>query len=130
MLMRTKGQLSIEFMIYVAMATASLVVSLRLFTIGTAAQGVSIGNAYSEELAAAIDANMGYSSSAFSAYVPRSICNATIGDGYIRIGGSLLELDSNLTMADGSVCRNSGGVERLLLYRVSNDTFELSGSVP
>ncbi|HUY70394.1 MAG TPA: hypothetical protein VMV00_02395 [Candidatus Baltobacteraceae bacterium] len=123
--MRTRAQLSVEFMVYAALATASLVVSLKLFSMGTAVQGGVAGSAYAEELAAAIDSNMGYTSSIFSAYVPASICNATLGNGTIGIAGETIALVSNLTIEGSSVCMNSGRVERLLLYRVSNGTYAL-----
>ncbi len=125
--MRTRAQLSIEFMVYAALATASLVVSLRLFTLGTAAQGSVAGKAYAEELVAAINSNMGYSSSTFSAYVPSAICIATVGNGSISIGGESIALVSNLVI-QSSVCSGSGKVERLLIYRASNDTYELRTS--
>lgn len=123
--MRTRAQLSVEFMVYAALATASLVVSLRLFSIGTAVQGAAAERAYAEELAAAINSNMAYTSSVFSAYVPHSICNATLGNGSIGISGERIALVSNLSLQGASVCKGSGGVERLLLYRRSNYTYAL-----
>ena len=121
-----RAQLSVEFMVYAAMAIVSLVVSLKVFSIGTSVQGITADNAYAEELAAAINSNMGYSSSAFSAYVPRSICNATFANGTMTIGGYSIGLASDLTIMSGAICWGSGGPERLLMYRASNGSYALA----
>lgn len=113
-------------MVYAAMAIASLVVSLRIFSIGVSVQGTTADNAYAEELAAVINSNVGYSSSEFSAYVPKSICNATFANGTMTIGGYSIALASELTIASGAICGQSGGPERLLMYRASNGSYALT----
>lgn len=122
--MAAKGQLSFEFLLYIAVSAAALVTVFSIYGASGAMQKAASAGVYMQELAASINGNMAYQSSSFYAYVPRNICNLTSGAmpisaiyGFPLVGG--------LSVGNG-VCTNSGGIEKLQLTMAANGTYSLS----
>lgn len=118
------AQLSFEFLVYVAVSSASLAVMLGMFARSQAVQDSMRAASYTEELVASINANMAYSSSSFSAYVPKGLCGA------VAIGGTLVTGFGNFTLnnpieLEGNALCSGPGVARLGMTEGYNGTYLL-----
>lgn len=122
-----RAQLSLEFMLYTALAAASTVSAIASFLYVQRIQVSSTNRTYVEELAALINANMAYESSDFYAVMPSSICNGTFHGDVMRVTFETLRIDGNLTIGT-SACSAPGGIEHLKLTRLSNGTYALEGA--
>lgn len=122
-----KAQLSLEFMLYTALAAASTVSAISVFLYVQGSQNARTGKAYAEELAALINANMAYENSDFYAVVPAELCNATLSgnEAYTSLGE--FRIDGNLTILE-SACNGQGSMEHLKLARLFNGTYALEGA--
>ncbi|MDE1868957.1 MAG: hypothetical protein KGH60_03265 [Candidatus Micrarchaeota archaeon] len=111
--MAPKGQLSFEFLIYIAVSAAALVAVFSIYEASGASQRAASTGIYMQELTASINGNMAYQSSSFYAYVPPGICNVTEGPMPVSAinGFALL---GEIYIANG-ICTNSPGIERLSL---------------
>jgi hypothetical protein len=110
--------------VYVAVSGASLAVMMGLFVRAQGVQGSISAASYTEELTASINANMAYSSSSFSAYVPKGLCGATVVKGVLITGFGNFTLDSPLIMGSNALCPGQG-VEKFGLVEEYNGTYLL-----
>ncbi|MGC8538199.1 MAG: hypothetical protein ACP5MZ_04470 [Candidatus Micrarchaeia archaeon] len=109
-----KAQMSFEFMIYMAIAIASIVASLSLYAYSSGMLAFRSSSVLKEAFAAAIEARMPYYSSTFYAVVPAGICLNDTG----------MPKDVHL---ETSLCGQGGMMKELLLVRNLNGSYTLSG---
>ncbi len=121
-------QLSLEFVLYTALAAASAASAISMFVYAKGSIAEREGGVYLEELSALINANMAYSNSTFYAFVPRGLCGAPAGgsNGSGAYSGAD-SVDGNLTIQP-SLCGSGGGIARLRLVRLFNGTYLLEGA--
>ena len=109
-----KAQMSFEFMVYMAIAIASIAVSLSVYAYSDHMLASRSGSALREAFIAAIEAHMLYYSSTFYAVVPAGICpNDTGMPGNVRL--------------EAQLCRQGGRMTKLLLAMNLNGSYTLSG---
>ncbi len=109
-----KAQMSFEFMLYAAIALASIAASLSVYMYSDHALLSGSASALDEEFATAIEAHMAYYSSTFRIIVPKGAC---------QLGGLLPD---NVHISD-SLCNSSSGMAEVLLTRELNGSYWLSG---
>jgi hypothetical protein len=119
-----RAQLSFEFLVYVAVSGASLAVMLGLFARSQAVQSNIRAASYTEELIASINANMAYSSSSFSAYVPEGLCGAAVANDALVTSFGSFTLNNPLIIAGNALCPGQG-IERLGMTEEYNGTYVL-----
>ncbi|MCL5100318.1 MAG: hypothetical protein M1158_04375 [Candidatus Marsarchaeota archaeon] len=117
-----RAQASFEFMLYTAASVLALAAVLPLAShaygpVAKAYSGMDYG-----QLAAAINSNMQYSSSNFTAYVPGGLCGGHATMLASSLGGSL-ELDAPVEFS-ARVCASSGLAELSMAYAY-NGTYVL-----
>lgn len=125
-----KAQLSLEFLIYMTVSAAALVLVLSLYIKGSAVASVLSGKATLEELVAVINTNMGYQTANFTAYIPSDICDASLGNRSIEFSNSSYFFDSNISMSLPQACEHSGEIARVTMFQYPNQTYlvEFSGA--
>ena len=109
-----KAQMSFEFMVYMAIAIASIAVSLSMYAYSNHMLAYRSSSAMDEAFVAAIEAHMLYTSSTFYAIVPAGICSNDAG----MPGNVYLETQ---------LCGHGGSMEELLLTMDLNGSYTLSG---
>ncbi|MEM0150070.1 MAG: hypothetical protein QXW10_04195, partial [Candidatus Micrarchaeaceae archaeon] len=109
-----KAQLSFEFMVYTAIAIASISVSLSIYMYSDRALLAKSSSALDEAFAASIEAHMVYYSSTFYVVVPDNACGAA----------ALLPKGIRV---DKSLCNGSDGMAKVSLSRSLNGSYTLSG---
>ena len=119
-----RAQLSFEFLVYVAVSGASLAVILGMFARSQAVQGDISSASYTEELVASIDANMAYSSSSFSAYVPEGLCGAAVVDDTLVTSFGNFTLNNPIEIEGNALCSGEG-IEQLAMAQEYNGTYVL-----
>ncbi|EET90074.1 MAG: hypothetical protein LVQ97_00450 [Candidatus Micrarchaeales archaeon] len=124
-----RAQISIEFMVYMAVALSSLAAAVYAYSAYSSRYSSEAGQAYLNSLFAKLDYHMQYPDSVFSAYVPKSICTAVANGSSIAIGKSVFRPDYNLEISS-SVCAGSGSTEELNLSYDYNGTYTLQGASP
>lgn len=122
-----KLQLSMEFVLYVALVSASTASALSLFVYARGSLAGRTSSVYSEELAALINANMAYADGTFSAFVPADFCESVASGNQVRSSEGVFLLDGNITVAE-SACVVQGSLARLELSRLLNGTYLLRGA--
>jgi hypothetical protein len=122
-----RGQLSLEFMLYLAATGASLVFSLAIFGGAQTKLGPQISQVELYALVSAINARFGYQQSSFYAFVPAAFCGAEFNSSVIVYDDVSYQFYAPLIVADG-ICANSGiGGSRLLsMTQYLNGTYLLS----
>lgn len=114
--MRMRSQESVEFLVYIAVAAASLAVSLSLFVpyySGMRRQSEASGFG---DFVASLNYATGYSRYAFTARVPEGICNATLSNGSISGPYGSFQLYGNVTFSP-AVCGEGGSVALVTVER-------------
>ena len=121
----TKAQLSLEFLLYTVVSGISLAVTLGVFLHAQGAESGIGTRSYIEELVASINAGMAYSGSEFSAYVPKSLCNATVAGGRLNTASGSFALDGPLEIEGNALCPSASGIERIRMIYAYNGTYTL-----
>ena len=109
-----KAQLSFEFMVYTAIAIASIAVSLSIYMSSHSSLSTRSTAALDEAFAASIEAHMAYHSSTFYVVLPGNACQAAA------------QLLDNVIM-DRNLCNESGMMVKVSLSSDTNGSYELSG---
>ena len=122
-----KAQLSLEFLLYTALAAVSTLSAISLYLYVRGSQEVHTSRTYSEELVALINANMAYDKSTFYAVVPVELCNATLNGSEVSTDMGTFYMAGNLTIQK-SACSGKGSMEHLSLERLFNGTYVLEGA--
>lgn len=122
-----KGQLSFEFMIYIAVSAVSLAIAIPLFARGyfTVLGQDSIDA--TQMFVAQVNSNMGYYTSEFSAYIPPGICNTTTSSYSITSDNTTYYFSHPVYIDTGSICHMAGNFGTLKMQRLYNGTFAVSG---
>lgn len=122
---RARAQTSFEFMLYMSVSVLALATALPLAMRAYSPLRASYGSMAASELAGAINYNMQFGSSRFSAYVPGGICGAGAETAPVNsIEGSPLDAP---VVISSSVC-GSGSIENLSLEYMYNGTYSLSAA--
>jgi len=109
------AQISLEFLIYLAISAISLLFILSIYIEGTSELNSSVNNAYLGSFVSAINSNMNYYESNVQLYVPKSICNCTSSNEYLSCAYEKFKLYGNLSITK-EICLNSGSIETMDLY--------------
>ncbi len=118
-----RGQLSLEFMLYIAVGVLALSGMLYVYMQSSAWMRSDMQASYMEEFVAAVNSNMGYSRSEFSIFVPAGLCDSASNATSIT-AGTALHFDAGVEISD-NVCRIDGSVGNLTMTRLQNGTYEV-----
>lgn len=125
--MQSKAQISLEFLIYVAVAISALSVSLY----ATAHMRSSYYNRISETGIAGFSNYLiqmqQYSSARFAAFVPKAICACYSASDSLRCDSFSVNTSSRVVLSP-SLCLNSGSIENVSEVYSGNGTFMVSDS--
>lgn len=119
-----KGQLSLEFMLYVIFSVLAISGALLIYMHKAVHLDSTIQTSYLEGFVGVVNSNIGYSKSEFTAFVPKTICKSLINGSMLYFNKLVFSFNSNMKI-DQSVCNDSGSVERLVLLNRYNGTYEL-----
>ena len=99
---RLRGQLSVEFLVYLTVAVAGMLIAVQMFATASAKVNVGLGSAYVQEFFGSAASVAGYSSAKFQAYVPQGLCSipSEVANYSEAVGMPVL--------LDNSVCAYSG----------------------
>lgn len=119
------AQISLEFMTYLAVSAASLVVSLSLVLPYLSGMGESATSMELSDFVAGINSAMAYSSSSFMAMIPKGLCNSTIGGGTIanRYGSFVVNGD---VVLGARLCGREGTLSMVYVERNPNGSFTVT----
>jgi uncharacterized protein (UPF0333 family) len=125
--MRFEAQVSMEFLIYVAVAISALSVSLY----ATAPMRSSYYSKISEQaiygFSNYVIQMQQYDYSRFSAFVPKAICSCTSNYNSIRCGNFSVNTGSRVLLSS-SLCFASGSIENISETYIGNGTYKVSDS--
>lgn len=119
-----RGQLSLEFMMYIVVGTLALSGMLYVYTQKSGWMRSSMQTSYMEDFIAEVNSNVGYSMAKFSTFVPEGLCGA-YPDGSSIVEGGPMHLDSGVVISN-SVCDAEGRVSNITMTRFRNGTYEIS----
>lgn len=114
-------QVSLEFMLYLAVSVASLVLSLSLFAPYYLQAGESGSAMGLRDFAAELNNAMQYYSASFVAYVPAQVCSLNTSGMRLSGPSGSFPLDGSVAVSN-AICGTSG-LEALTMHRLSNGTF-------
>ncbi len=116
--------MSMEMLAYIAVAAASLALSLSMF--GKYYHSLEYGNDAAQFAAfvGQINSAMGYYSSSFTALVPKSFCNSTIHGSTVAYGNLTFRADAAIEV-DKGLCSSAGKLVQLHMDMQSNGTFAI-----
>jgi hypothetical protein len=120
-----RGQLSLEFLLYLAATGASLVFSLAVFEGAQGRLAPQIAQAELYALVSAVNARVGYQHSAFYAFVPSAFCKSAATTGGIVYGNVTYGFGAPIIVAN-EVCAGGAGSEHLDMTQYLNGTYLLS----
>ncbi len=110
-------QLSLELLVYIAMAAASLVASLSLFLPYYSGLQAKAYAAWFQGFVASVNYAIGYSASAFAVQVPQGLCNSTVSGGRIKSAYGTFQLYGNVVFSPG-LCNDTGKTVILHVARI------------
>ncbi len=102
-----RAQLSLEFLIYVGIAMASMVAMLGLYIRGSAPLASYSTQAEVEGFVAGVNANMAAQHSSFYAYLPKGMCSITASGSFITYMNRTYRFYGNVSLRLGSGCAGS-----------------------
>ena len=120
-----RGQTSLEFLIYVAIAAASTAVMLKLYLFGNASIAAYQQNSSMEQLAGQIALQFGQQSGSFYAYLPMEPCNLAAEGASIIYTNRSYPLPGNISINRTKICGMHGLVE-LYTETAQNGTLVVS----
>ncbi len=110
-----RSQLSLEFLLYIGIAMASMAAMLALYLKGSAQLRQYSAQAELEAFVTDVNANMGMDTGSFYAYLPKGICAAQAINNSITYMNVSYQFYGNVSLQLGGAC-NSG---RIVLVRTS-----------
>ena len=125
---KSRAQVSFEFLIYTALSVAAMAAAAGIFAYANQASSAMESRGFLEQLVAALNSNMAYQSSTFSAYVPAAACNSTISGSSITGRLGTFQLAGRLEVQPNGLCAASGRVASMSMSMMYNGTHYLSVS--
>ncbi|MCW6160305.1 MAG: hypothetical protein LVQ95_04435 [Candidatus Micrarchaeales archaeon] len=127
-----RSQISLEFLIYIAVSAASLVIVLSLYMKGSVITSSIGGKASLEEMVASINANMGYQEASFITYIPQAVCDSRFTGRSVAFSNTSYYFDSNVSINQSSACAYGGEIAEIQMLQYPNQTFlvDFSGARP
>ncbi|MGC8669838.1 MAG: hypothetical protein ACP5TL_01640 [Candidatus Micrarchaeia archaeon] len=119
-----RAQASVEFIVYMAAGAASLTVMLASSSIALQNTSNADASNYIGALVAKINANMAYTKSIFTAYLPSSICAAAINHKSIAYLNNTYEFAGTVYFKS-NMCNYSGSIRTLELFQNTNGSYTL-----
>ncbi len=121
-----KAQMSIEFIIYIAISAISLVAVLSIYHFGSLKINSTMNLDYVDNFASIINSNLYQYKSTFTSYIPNSICKIKIAGYELKYKNKSIAIDAPVKL-NNSICKNSGKIENMTMY-YSNGTYFLGAS--
>ena len=101
-----RAQLSLEFLIYVGIAMASMAAMLGLYIRGSIPLSSYSAQAELESFVAGVNANIAVQHGSFYAYIPKGMCSIPASNGSILYMNRTYWFYGNVSLQLGSICPN------------------------
>lgn len=124
--MKTKAQITLEFLIYMAVGISALATAIYATAGIRSGYTNGISKYELESFFSHISAMQQYGSSSFAAYVPKSVCSCS-GSETIACGNYSVYYGAGIKLSP-SICEYSGSVENISESYSGTDLYLISGS--
>jgi hypothetical protein len=123
----TRGQLSLEVLVYLGISAAALAFSLSLFTLHGTQLEDEINAASISMMVSSINSNMGYSSSYTHIYIPKAVCSADSSADGITYLNTTYYFSDPLEITGKSFCVMAGEYASISISYNGNGTYSAYG---
>ncbi len=120
--MHARAQITFEFLIYLAVGTASLSGALYAYSSMDARSAASTSYAQTLDFISAINSNAGYSASSFYAYIPSGICACSLNASAVKCPYGSFNTSVTISFS-GDACSHAGKLARISESYESNGTY-------